>query len=153
MFLTACTALKCTHHVPGCVYCLKAYALCPWLRVLPWSVRTMFLAACTALKRTHYVPGWVNCFEACALCSWLRVLPSSVRTIFLAACTAFERTECYVFFDNWTNARTTVMFRIHQYHWSVGFPYCSVWKGWIQVLTFTDIFHYKAFQLNSLVLQ
>ena len=83
MFLAACTALKHTHYVPGCVYRLQA-------------VRTLFLAACTA---------------------------SSVHSMLLAACTAFERTECYDFFDNQTNARN---FRIHQYHKSVGFPYCSV---------------------------
>ena len=82
--------------VTGCVYCLKAYAvcyaLCYWLRLLTRSVRTLFLAACTSLKRAHYVPACVYC-EVYALYSWLRLLTRSVRTLFLAACTSLKRTH------------------------------------------------------------
>ena len=42
MFLVACTALKHTHYVPVCVYCLDVYALCFWRRAPTSSmVRTI----------------------------------------------------------------------------------------------------------------
>ena len=85
--------LKRTHCVPDCVYSLEAYALSSWLRVLPWSVRTMFLAARTALKRTHYVPDGVYCLKAYTLCSWLRLLPWSLHIMFPTACTALKLTH------------------------------------------------------------
>ena len=43
-----CVALKRTHYISDCVYCLKTYPLCFWLRVLPWSV-----AVCTVFKRSN----------------------------------------------------------------------------------------------------
>ena len=80
MLLVACTALRRTQYVPGCVYFSIAYALCSWLRVLPESVRAMLLAAYTDLNRTHYVPDCMYCLEAYASCSWLRVPPLSVQS-------------------------------------------------------------------------